>query len=182
MTNEEIAVTLTEHGQHIKSNMRRINELEEAQKEMRDLVRSVDKLAQSMQTMANEQERQGKQIDSLETSKNDTFKFWLRTILAAVATKKDHFQEFSKLILFLFAVNYFVGGAFLLWVVQYQLTHAAAPEYVSAAEFVTYFTAPIVAGLLSYFGKAAVENFEKIKNNFTGKSTEKSDSNKVAKG
>lgn len=30
--------------------------------------------------------------------------------------------------------------------------------------------------------KAAVENFEKIKNNFTGKSTEKSDSNKIAKG
>ena len=59
--------------------------------------------------------------------------------------KKDHFQEFSKLILFLFAVNYFVGGAFLLWVVQYQITHAAAPEYVSAAEFVTYFTTPIVA-------------------------------------
>ncbi len=86
MTNEEIAVTLAEHSQHIKSNMHRINELEEAQKEMRDLVRSVDKLAQSMQTMANEQERQGKQIDSLETSKNDTFKFWLRTILAAVAT------------------------------------------------------------------------------------------------
>ena len=86
MTNEEIAVTLTEHSQHIKSNTHRIDDLEEAQKEMRDLVRSVDKLAQSMQTMANEQERQGKQIDSLETSKNDTFKFWLRTILAAVAT------------------------------------------------------------------------------------------------
>ena len=86
MTNEEIAVTLTEHSQHIKSNTHRINELEEAQKEMRDLVRSVDKLAQSMQTMANEQERQGKQIDLLEASKNDTFKFWLRTILAAVAT------------------------------------------------------------------------------------------------
>ena len=86
MTNEEIAVTLTEHSQHIKSNTHRIDELEEAQKEMRDLVRSVDKLAQSMQTMANEQERQGKQIDLLETSKNDTFRFWLRTILAAVAT------------------------------------------------------------------------------------------------
>lgn len=86
MTDEEIAILLTEHGQHIKSNAHRIDELEEAQKEMRDLVRSVDKLAQSMQTMATEQERQGKQIDSLETSKNDTFKFWLRTILAAVAT------------------------------------------------------------------------------------------------
>ena len=94
--------------------------------------------------------------------------------------KKDHFKEFSKLILFLFAVNYFIGGAFLLWVVQFQLTHAAAPEYVSAAEFVTYFTAPIVAGLLSYFGKAAVENFEKIKNNFTGNKNETD--NKVAKG
>lgn len=92
--------------------------------------------------------------------------------------KKDHFQEFSKLVLFMFAVNYFIGGAFLLWVVQFQLTHAVTPEYVSAAEFVTYFTAPIVAGLLSYFGKAAVENFEKIKNNFQ---TEKSD-NKAVKG
>lgn len=94
--------------------------------------------------------------------------------------KKDHFKEFSKLILFLFAVNYFIGGAFLLWVVQFQITHATAPEYVSAAEFVTYFTAPIVAGLLSYFGKAAVENFEKIKNNFTGNKNETD--NKVAKG
>ena len=86
MTNEEIAVTLTEHAQHIKSNTHRIDELEEAQKEMRDLVRSVDKLAQSMQTMANEQERQGKQIDALESSKSDTFRYWLRTILTAVAT------------------------------------------------------------------------------------------------
>ena len=63
--------------------------------------------------------------------------------------------------------------------VQFQLTHAVAPEYVSAAEFVTYFTAPIVAGLLSYFGKAAVENFEKIKNSL--QATEKTD-NKIAKG
>ena len=86
MTNEEIAVTLTEHGQHIKSNTHRIDELEEAQKEMRDLVRSVDKLAQSMQTMAVEQDRQGKQLDALETAKNDTFKYWLRLILSSVAT------------------------------------------------------------------------------------------------
>ena len=86
MTNEEVAVTLTEHAQHIKSNTHRIDELEEAQKEMRDLVRSVDKLAQSMQTMATEQERQGTQIDALESSKCDTFKYWLRTILTAVAT------------------------------------------------------------------------------------------------
>ena len=86
MTNEEIAVMLTEHSQHIKSNSHRIDELEESQKEMRELVRSVDKLAQSTQTMANELDRQGRQLDALENSSNDTFKYWLRTILTAVAT------------------------------------------------------------------------------------------------
>ena len=86
MTPEEIAVELARQGQHLKSNTHRIDELEEFQKEMRDLVRSVDKLAQSVQMMANELDRQGKQLDLLESSKNDTFKYWLRTILTAVAT------------------------------------------------------------------------------------------------
>ena len=86
MTNEEIAVELTRQGQDLKSHARRIGELEEQQKETQLLVRSVDKLAQSMQTMATEQERQGKQIDALESSKSDTFKYWLRTILTAAAT------------------------------------------------------------------------------------------------
>ena len=86
MTNEEIAVELARQEQHLKSQAHRIDELEEYQKETRELVRSVDKLAQSMQTMATEQERQGKQIDALEASKSDTFKYWLRTILTAVAT------------------------------------------------------------------------------------------------
>lgn len=86
MTNEEIAVELARQEQRLKSQAHRIDELEECQKETRDLVRSVDKLAQSMQTMATEQERQGKQIDALESSKSDTFRYWLRTILTAVAT------------------------------------------------------------------------------------------------
>jgi chromosome segregation ATPase len=86
MTNEEIAVELARQGQHIKSNTHRIDELEEQQKETRALVRSVDKLAQSMENMVREQERQGKQIDALESSRSDTFKYWLRTILTAAAT------------------------------------------------------------------------------------------------
>ena len=78
--------------------------------------------------------------------------------------KKIHnfFSEFSKFILFLFAVMYFIGGVFILWVVQFQLTHTVSPEYISAEAVVTYFTAPIVAGLVGYFGKAAVENYQKI--------------------
>ena len=76
--------------------------------------------------------------------------------------KTNLFQEFSKFILFVFAVIYFIGGIFILWVVQYQLTHTLTPEYISAEAVVTYFTAPIVAGLVGYFGKAAVENYQKI--------------------
>lgn len=76
--------------------------------------------------------------------------------------KINLFQEFSKFILFIFAVMYFIGGVFILWVVQYQLTHTLTPEYISAEAVVTYFTAPIVAGLVGYFGKAAVENYQKI--------------------
>lgn len=76
--------------------------------------------------------------------------------------KTNLFQEFSKFILFVFAVMYFIGGIFILWVVQFQLTHTVTPEYISAEAVVTYFTAPITAGLVMYFGKAAVENFQKI--------------------
>ena len=86
MTDEEIIRTLAEHGQYMKSNAHRIDDLEEAQKELRDLVRSVDKLAQSTQTMAAELERQGKQIDALESSKSESVKYWIRTILTAAAT------------------------------------------------------------------------------------------------
>lgn len=83
---DEIAMEVARQGQHIKSNAHRIDELEEQQKETRALVRSVDKLAQSVESMVKEQERQGKQIDALEASRSDTFKYWLRTILTAVAT------------------------------------------------------------------------------------------------
>lgn len=77
--------------------------------------------------------------------------------------KKNRFAEFSKFILILFAVCYFIGGAFIIWVVYYQLKHSLSPEYISAEAVVTYFTAPITAGLIMYFSKAGVENFQKIK-------------------
>ena len=86
MNNEEIAAKFARLEQHAKSNTHRIDELEEQQKETRALVRSVDKLAQSVESMVKEQERQGKQIDALESQKAEAFKFWLRTILTAVTT------------------------------------------------------------------------------------------------
>ena len=94
--------------------------------------------------------------------------------------KKNRFAEFSKFILILFAVFYFIGGAFIIWVVHYQLKHALSPEYISAEAVVTYFTAPITAGLVMYFGKAGVENFQKIKG--SNQQQENTEKNKIAKG
>lgn len=86
MTNEEIVEELAAARQWMKSNERRIDKLEAQQKEIQDLARSVDRLAQSVESMVREQERQSKQITLLENSKSDTIKYWLRTILTAVAT------------------------------------------------------------------------------------------------
>lgn len=99
-------------------------------------------------------------------------------------SKKNRFSEFSKFILFLFVISYFIGGVFILWVVQYQLLNTLTPEYISADAVVTYFTAPIVSGLLGYFGKAAVENFQKIsgENKIKLENATTKDIEKIAKG
>ena len=86
MTNEEIVEELAAARQWMKSNERRIDKLEAEQKEIQDLARSVDRLAQSVESMVRDQERQSEQIALLENSKSDTVKYWLRTILTAVAT------------------------------------------------------------------------------------------------
>ena len=60
-------------------------------------------------------------------------------------------------------------------------------EYISAGDVVTYFSAPIVAGLVGYFGKAAVENVQKISGSNKLKlgelaSASSDTSSKIAKG
>jgi dynactin complex subunit len=86
MTNEEIAIKLTEQDQKIKSAQHRIDKLEVQQENANQLVRSVDRLAQSMKTMAEEQQRQGEKIDKLEKSKADSIIYWLRIAGGAIVT------------------------------------------------------------------------------------------------
>ena len=86
MTAEEIAIMLAKQEQHIKSQAHRLDKLEQQQEAQNQIVRSVDKLAQSIEVMAKEQKRQGEKIDLLEKDRSETFKYWLRTILTAVAT------------------------------------------------------------------------------------------------
>lgn len=86
MSSEGIEVTVAKIEQKIESLSERVDDLEDFQKEMRELVRSVDKLAQTMQVMATEQDRQGKQLDALEATRNDNRKYWFRTISTSIAT------------------------------------------------------------------------------------------------
>lgn len=86
MENETIIKSIAENTQQIKANEFRLDALEKSQEEMYELIRSVDRLAVSVQAMATEQNRQREQLDALENSKFETFKYWFRTILTAVAT------------------------------------------------------------------------------------------------
>lgn len=86
MTNEDVAAALSRLEQIVVAQGRRIDMLEESQKDLRELIRSVDNLAHNMKTMADKQEHQGKQLDTLETTKADSKKYWFRTIFASAAT------------------------------------------------------------------------------------------------
>ena len=54
------------HDDEIGSLKHRVDDIESEQKEIGTLVRSVDKLANSVETLAKEQQRQGKRLESIE--------------------------------------------------------------------------------------------------------------------
>lgn len=66
MTNEEIAVTLKDHENEIKSLKHRMNEQEEKDKTLTELTTSVKTLAVNMEYMAKEQTKQGDRLERLE--------------------------------------------------------------------------------------------------------------------
>lgn len=86
MTNDDILIAITENSQTMHEIEKRVEKLELAQKDTDRLVRSVDRLAQSMENMATEQKRQGEKIDTLEKSKSESTKYWIRTIIGSIAT------------------------------------------------------------------------------------------------
>lgn len=84
MTNEEIAIKLTEHSQKIGSLGHRMKDCEEQQKAMNNLVSAVDKLAINMENMLKEQALQGKRISTLEQEPANEFKYYKRIIVSTV--------------------------------------------------------------------------------------------------
>ena len=93
MTNEEIVVKLTEHGEEIGSLKHRMNKCEQANTSLNKMTTSIEKMAVSIEFMAKEQKRQGdeqtkqgERLEKLEHEPADNFIHLKRTIIACVVS------------------------------------------------------------------------------------------------
>ena len=83
---EEIERTVIELEQRGKSNMHRIDDLEEQSKLLNELVTSVKLLAQNMQVMAEEQKKQGARLDALEKQPEENWNGIKKAIVTALVS------------------------------------------------------------------------------------------------
>ena len=80
MTDEEVAVKFENHDQQIKSLKHRMDEQEEQGKSLSSLALSVQKLALSMESMIEEQKRQGERLVKLESEPGERWSGMTKTI------------------------------------------------------------------------------------------------------
>lgn len=86
MDAESVVKAITEHETKIIAAEHRIKDLEEQNKNLQSLTISVNKLAQSIKFQSKQLEEQSEKIDKIEQSKRESWKYWVRLILGAVAT------------------------------------------------------------------------------------------------
>jgi hypothetical protein len=86
MTNEEIAITLNDHENEIKSLKYRMSADEDRDKTMTELTTSVKVLATNMEFMAKEQQKQGERLQRLENIPAENFKHLKQTIISSICT------------------------------------------------------------------------------------------------
>lgn len=79
MTNEEMAVTLSAHERDIAY-------LKEQTRNINDLVTSVKLLANNMERMAEEQERQGEKLEKLENAPAEKYENLRSTVVSCIVT------------------------------------------------------------------------------------------------
>ena len=85
MDAESVVKAITEHETKIKAAEHRIKDLEQ-NKNLQSLTISVNELAQSIKFQSKQLEEQSEKIDKIEQSKRESWKYWVRLILGAVAT------------------------------------------------------------------------------------------------
>lgn len=86
MTQEEVAVTLKDHENQIKSLKHRVNKAEQNYDAIQELAVSVKELAVNMSYMTVEQKEQGERLGRLEREPVDNHKFLKNTIISCVVT------------------------------------------------------------------------------------------------
>ena len=93
MTNEEIAIRLTEHGEEIGSLKHRMHNCEQEMTVLNKMTTSIEKMAVGMEYMAKEQKRQadeqtkqGERLEKLEHEPADNFKYYRRQVISCVIT------------------------------------------------------------------------------------------------
>ena len=86
MNEQEVAIKLNDHNHEIASLKHRVKGCEENQKALAELIRSVDKLANSMENMVNEQKEQGERLERLENAPADDFKYYKRLVVGCLLT------------------------------------------------------------------------------------------------
>lgn len=84
MTNEEVAVALTDHKNEIGSLKHRVKDLEELSNTIQELVLSVRELALNMKSMIKEQERQAQHICELESKPAKRWDTIVTSIISAI--------------------------------------------------------------------------------------------------
>jgi hypothetical protein len=86
MTNEEIAVRLTEHDQRGKSNTHRIDELEKNQEVLHRLVTAVEVLVTKQTNMAEKVDKIDNKVSKLEAVPSDRWKNFVGYVVSAAVS------------------------------------------------------------------------------------------------
>lgn len=84
MTNEEMAVKLTETESRSKSNSHRIDELEHAQKEQSELIKSVAIIAQKQNTMEGDVREIKADVKALTAKPGQRWESVIKELISAV--------------------------------------------------------------------------------------------------
>lgn len=84
MTDEEVAIRLTDHENEIGSLKHRLTKQEEQTEIIQSLVLSVNKLAYSVESMVNEQKAQGERLKELEDEPRKQWSNAKRTLFNAI--------------------------------------------------------------------------------------------------
>jgi len=86
VTEEQVAIKLTEHENRIKVSEHRINDLEKQQENIQQLTLSVNKMAMNIEEMVKAQKNQGERLQKIEEEPTERWNSAKKTALTTVVS------------------------------------------------------------------------------------------------